>query len=170
MDDGSRCCSRPSAAPSDDGSSCAARPPASMPVLFHTCRCREIGSEGSRRKTDWKWYSLFRNWTTGQAGRGAVVVQYGDTVVLNAVTTGPGPRGQGFLSAHLRLPRAHGGGRQVPRRVPQAGRPADHQGNAHRPADGPAHPAAVPRGVQRRSAVPGIVLPATGRTTATCWP
>ena len=43
-----------------------------------------------------------------------------------------------FLPADLRLSRADGRGRQVSRRLPQAGRPPDDEGNAHRAADGPA--------------------------------
>ena len=46
----------------------------------------------------------------------------------------------------------HRRGRQVSRRLPQARRPADDQGNAHRAADGSADPAAVSRVVSRRSA------------------
>ena len=82
---------------------------------------------------------------------GACLVQYGETVTLSAVATGPARPGHGLLSAHLRLPRAARRGRQVSRRLHQARRPAHDQGNAHCPADRSAHSADVPRRVQRRS-------------------
>ena len=86
---------------------------------------------------------------------GSCLVQYGETVVLVAAATGRPPAGR-FLPADLRLPRARGRGGQVSRRLPQARRPAHHQGNPHRPADGPAHPAAVSRRVPRRGAGAGL--------------
>ena len=86
---------------------------------------------------------------------GSCLVQYGETVVLAASRLGRRPAGR-FLPADLRLSRARGGGGQVPRRLPQTRRPADHQGNPHGPADGPPHPPAVSRRVPRRSADAGL--------------
>ena len=72
-------------------------------------------------------------------------MQYGETVVLCAAAAGPPRPGIRLLPADLRLSRADRRGRQVSRRLPQARRPADDEGNAHRAADGPPDPPAVPR-------------------------
>ena len=61
-----------------------------------------------------------------------------------------------LLPLDLRLSRARGGGGQVPRRLPETRRPAHHQGNPHRPADGPPHPAAVARWIPRRGPSAGL--------------
>ena len=86
---------------------------------------------------------------------GAVVVRLGDTMTLVATVGRPRPRRARLLPAHRRLPREDLRRGQVPRRLHQARRPADHQGNPHLPADRPADPPALPRVVPRRSPDPG---------------
>src|SRR5437016_4977132 len=53
----------------------------------------------------------------------------------------------GELTGHLRTHK-----KDYARRRPQAGRPPHNEGNADLAADGPADPAAVPRGLPRRGA------------------
>src|SRR5439155_12112504 len=56
----------------------------------------------------------------------------------------PSPTGNRFLSAHGRLSRAIGRGGQVSRRLSQARRPADAQGNSDGTPHRPSGPAAFP--------------------------
>ena len=76
----------------------------------------------------------------------ATWVQYGETVVLATVVWSDAPRRAGLLPPDRGLPREAVRRGQDPRRLLQAGRPADHQGNPHHADDRPALPAAVPAG------------------------
>ena len=99
----------------------------------------------------------------------AVLAQYGDTVVLTPRPSGPAPAGHRFLPADVRLPRADRRRRQVPRRLHQARRPADHQGNPHlRLIDRPIRPL-FPEGYRDEVQIQSFVLASDRRTTATCW-
>ncbi len=84
-----------------------------------------------------------------------MVVRIGDTMTLVATVAAPGPRRARLLPAHRRLPREGLRRGQVPRRLHQARRAADHQGDPHLAADRPADPAALPRVVSRRGPDPG---------------
>ena len=85
--------------------------------------------------------------TYAKLADGAVTVQYGDTVVFGAVVRANPREGDRLLPAPGRLPRAPRRRRQIPRRVHEARRPPDQQGNPHRPPDRPPAAAAVPQGI-----------------------
>ena len=91
---------------------------------------------------------------TGKIARqadGAVVATYGETTVLATVVVGQGAEARHrFPAAHRELPGAHLRGRPHPRRLLQARRPADREGDPGLPPDRPPDPSAVRRGLAQR--------------------
>ena len=84
---------------------------------------------------------------------GAVVVRYGDTMVLvTAVASSSIRARRGLHAAHGRLPREDLGGRPHPRRLLQARGPHDRGRGAHLAHHRPPEPASVPQGLALRHA------------------
>ena len=125
---------------------------------------KSSGGEGQSRKItcshidveEIEWGGKTLRLETGRMARqadGAVLATYGETTVLaTAVAERAGEARDRFLPAHRQLPGKDLCRRQDSRRLFQARRPADREGDAglapHRPAD----PAAVRRGLPQRDA------------------
>ena len=94
----------------------------------------------------------FETGRLAKQAHGAVLITYGESVVLVTAVVGrraPGPR---LLPAHLRVRREDVRRRQDPGRLLQARGAAARRGDPHLPHHGPPAAPALPRGVQERHA------------------
>ena len=86
---------------------------------------------------------------------GAVTVTYGETIVLVAAVAGPCRENIDYFPLTVDYREKDIGSGQVPRRLYETRRPADHKGNSYRPHDRPANTAVVPGWLFRRGAGAG---------------
>ena len=96
---------------------------------------------------------VFETGRMAKQASGAALVTTGETVVLATAVASPDPTGRHrLLPPHRRLPRVHLRRRTHPRRLHQARRPSQREGNPHLPPDRSPHPPALPRWLPQRDA------------------